>query len=316
MTEFLAWLTGLVGILIPGFGTADPPRYNGYVEAKYVYVAPVAGGPIESIAVREGDAVAKGELLFTLKHDQESAAVLAAEARVAAAGANLQNLSTGSRIDEINVVRATLQKGEADLGLARDSAARSEKLFAQGLVPQSQLDRDRATLASAEAAVRQFEAQLKVAELPARDAQKLQAEADLAAAKADADKARLALDDRNVEAPQAGRVERLIYDVGETMAAGTPVISLLPRDALKVKFYVPQAERAALSMGQRMAVSCDGCPAGIEAAISYFASSPQFTPPVIYSREERERLTFLVEATLAEGSALHPGQPVTLEPVP
>lgn len=313
MNGFLAWLAGLVAIVIPGFGADPAPQYAGYVEAKYVYVAPVSGGTIEDIRVAEGETVEKGSVLFTLKQDQQVAAVTGADARVAAAQANLDNLLTGSRSDEVDVVRATLQKAQSDLNLARDSSARSEKLLQQGLVPQSRVDQDRAALASAEAAVRQYEAQLKVAELPARDAQQRQAEADLAAAKADAERARSELADRTIAAPVAGRVERLIFDEGEMAVAGTPVVSLLPQNALKVKFYVPQSDRPLLALGDEISVSCDGCSPDLRAAVSFFASDPQFSPPVIYSREERQRLTFLVEATLPEATGVQPGQPVTLE---
>lgn len=316
MNEFLAWLTGLVGVLLPGFGVADAPRYNGYVEADYVHVAPMASGQIGRLAVHEGDVVAAGTVLFVLQHDQQAALLAAAEARVDAAEANLDNLTTGGRADEINVIRASLQKAESDLSLARESSARSGKLFAQGLVPQSRLDLDRANLASAEAAVRQLQAQLKVAELPARDAQQVQAEASLAAARADADKARFDLADRTVAAPVAGRVDRLFFDSGEMAGAGTPVVSLLPTGALKVKFYLPETDRQDFALGDRLAVSCDGCPAGVVAEVSYFASEPQFTPPVIYSRDERQRLSYMAEAVLAEGSVLLPGQPVTVERLP
>ena len=313
MNEFFAWFVGLFGVLLPGLGASEPPRYNGYAEAEYVYVAPAGAGQIATFGVREGDTVVPGQLLFVLKSDQQAALLAAAEARVDAARANLENLSTGGRSDEIAVIRASLQKAEADLSLARETSARSGLLFAEGLVPQSKLDIDRTTLASAEAAVRQLQAQLKVAELPARDAQQLQAEANLAAARADAEKARYDLADRKVVAPVAGRVERLFFDPGETAGAGTPVLSLLPEDALKVRFYLPEAERQGFALGDRVRVSCDGCAAGIEARIDHFASDPQFTPPVIYSRDERQRLSFLAEAVVEAGSRLLPGQPVTLE---
>ena len=312
MNEFLAWLTGLIGVLFPGFGVAEAPQYNGYVEADYLYAASVTGGQIAALAVQEGDVVRTGDLLFTLADSQQQALLDAAEARVAAAEANLKNLATGGREDEIAVVRATLSKAEADLSLARESSARSGKLFAEGLVPQSKLDQDRASLASAEANVRQLAAQLKVTELPARDAQQWQAEANLAAARADAEKARADLADRRVTAPEGGRIERLYFDAGEMSAAGTPVLSLLPAGALKVKFYLPEPARQRFALGDSVAVSCDGCPAGLTATLSYMASDPQFTPPVIYSRDERQRLSFLAEATLDPNVVLHPGQPVTL----
>jgi HlyD family secretion protein len=307
-----AWITGLIALVVPGFGTAEPASWNGYVEADYVYAAPASAGQIERLGVREGDVVQPGDLLFTLKQEGQAALLAGAEARVTVAEANLQNLSTGSRADEIDVIRASLSKAQSDLSLARDSSARSGKLFAQGIVTQAKLDQDRAALASAEAAVRQLQAQLKVAELPARDAQQWAAEANLAAARADAEKAKADLADRAVLAPAAGRVERLYFDAGEMAAAGTPVVSILPAGALKVKFYLPEAARQQFALGDRLAVTCDGCPAGLAATVSWFASDPQFTPPVIYSRDERARLSFLAEATLDEGT-LHPGQPVTLE---
>ena len=113
---------------------------------------------------------------------------------------------------------------------------------------------------------------------------------------------------------QAGHfaIERLYFDAGEMSAAGTPVLSLLPAGALKVKFYLPEPARQGFALGDSVAVSCDGCPAGLTATLSYMASDPQFTPPVIYSRDERQRLSFLAEATLDPGTMLHPGQPVTL----
>jgi len=314
MDGFFAWLFGLIALVIPGFGAAEAPRYNGYVEARYVYASSTTAGPIETISVREGDTVLVGDLLFRLRSEQQIALLSAAEARVAAADAGLKNLTTGSRADEIDVIRASLEKSQADLQLAKDSATRSEKLFKEGLVPQSKLDQDRASLASAEAAVRQLEAQLKVAELPARTEQQVQAEANLAAAHADAEKANADLADRTITAPAAGRIERVFFDAGEIVAAGTPVISILPEGALKVKFYVPEAARPEFALGDQVAVSCDGCPDGMTARVSFFASDPQFTPPVIYSRDERQRLSYLVEATL-DGAALHPGQPVTVERV-
>jgi HlyD family secretion protein len=313
VNEILAFLASLVAIVIPGFGATPVPSWNGYVEAEYVYVGPASPGTIETLHVREGSVVAAGDVLFTLSGEQYRALTAAADARVAAAEAGLANLTTGSREDEIEVIRASLEKAEADLRLADDTAERTRQLFAEGLVPQARLDQAVANLEAARAAVRQLEAQLKVAELPARDAQQQQAEANLAAAQAEAEKARADLADRTIRAPVAGKVERLYFMTGETVAIGMPVVALLPADALKVKFYVAEGERPTLALGDTVGVTCDGCADGLTARLSYFASDPQFTPPVIYSREERIRLTFLAEATLENGTGLLPGQPVTVE---
>lgn len=310
-----AFIVGVVALVIPGFGTPETPRWNGYVEADYVYAAPMSAGQIATLAVHEGDVVAAGAVLFTLNQGQQAALLDSARAGVAVAEANLANLTTGSRQDEIDVIRASLAKAQSDLSLARDTSARQGKLFAQGVSTQSQLDQARATLASAEAAVRQLQAQLKVAELPARDAQQLAAESNVAVARAAVEKATADLADRTVLSPVGGRIEKLYFDAGEMASAGTPVVSILPAGALKVKFYLPEGVRQQFTLGDRLAVSCDGCPAGLTATVSFFASDPQFTPPVIYSRDERTRLSFLAEATLDAGE-LHPGQPVTLERLP
>jgi len=312
MDQFLRWLTALIAVVIPGFGAAPDQSWNGYVEADYVYVAAAAPGVIETIAVREGEAVEQGDLLFVLAQDQQLALLRAAEARVAVAAANAQNLSTGSRAEEVEVIRASLGKAQADLHLAETTLARSEKLAGQGLTPEAKVEQDRATLASAKAQVEQFRAQLAVAELPARDPVQVAAEASLLAAQADADKARSDLEDRTVIAPVAGRIERLYFGPGEMATAGVPITALLPDDALKVKFYVAEADRPAFGLGDVVSVSCDGCEEGLTASISYFASDPQFTPPVIYSRDERMRLSFLAEAILREAGGLRPGQPVTI----
>lgn len=312
MDQFLSWLAALIAIVIPGFGAAPDQSWNGYVEADYVYVAAAAPGVIETIAVREGQTVEQGDLLFVLQQSQQLALLRAAEARVAVAAANAQNLTTGSRTEEVEVIRATLGKAQADLHLAQTTLARSEKLAEQGLTPEAKVEQDRATLASAKAQVEQLQAQLAVAELPARNPVQVAAEASLLAAQADADKARSDLADRTVVAPVAGRIERLYFGPGEMATAGVPIAALLPADALKVKFYIAEADRPVFSLGDVVSVSCDGCGEGLTATLSYFASDPQYTPPIIYSRDERMRLSFLAEATLDEAGGLRPGQPVTI----
>jgi HlyD family secretion protein len=312
MSDILAWMTGLIALVVPGFGVSEPPQWNGYVEANYVYVSAPGPGPITAMPAQDGATVNSGDVLFVLDNRQQQAALDAAKAQVDVAQANVDNLATGSRTAEIDVIRASLDKAQADLALARSQSERTDQLLTQGLVPQAKADQDSATLKSAAAQVAQLDAQLRVAELPARDPQRIGAEASLLVAQANADKARVDLSDRTIVAPVAARIERVFFAQGEIIAAGTPVVALLPAGALKIKFYLPETDRPAFELGQRLQVTCDGCAAGLTATVSYFASEPQFTPPVIYSRDERNRLTFLVEARLDGSSTLPPGQPVTI----
>lgn len=311
---------------IPGVGHESPPSWNGYVELDYVYAATPSAGRIERMAVGEGDIVTAGQMLFALEASQQQAQyeaalarAAAAEAQVGAAEATLANLKTGARPEELQVTEASLAQAEATLALAQQNFSRTKDLFEKGNVPKSQLDQAQASLDAANAAVVQLKAQLSVAQLPARDdqiaaatASVAAAKANLSAARADAANAEAMLDNRTILAPEAGRIERLYFAQGEVAGAGVPVVSLAGEGALKIKFYVNEADRPGFHLGDVVTVSCDGCAAGLTATVDHFASDPQFTPPIIYSRDERHRLVFLTEAVMAGTNDILPGQPVSI----
>lgn len=311
MNGFLAFLMGLLAF-IPGLGPPAEPVYTGYLEADFVYVAPVSAGQIASLPVEEGQTVKAGEILAVLTTTQQEAALRAAEARVEAANATWRNLVTGERAQEIAVAQAALNQAKAGLALAQANADRSQALYDHGVVSKAQLDQDQSSLATAKAQVNQMQAALQVAELPARTAQQVAAEASYNAAQADADTARADLADRTLTAPVDGRIERLYFRQGETIATGTPLLSLLPPNKLKAKFYINEVDRSAFAIGDSVVVACDGCVENLKATVTFLASSPQTTPPIIYSRDERSRLVFRAEAQLAEPGNLLPGQPVTV----
>jgi len=316
MSEILAWLTGVIALLVPGFGVAPTHQYNGYVEANYVYVAPASPGRITTIDVEEGAQVDKSALLFSLQSDQYLASLQAARARQNVAAANLANMETGSRVQEVAVIRATLEKAKADQSLANVTLERTKRLDAQGLVPAAKLDSDQAKLASANAQVAQLEAQLAVAELPARAAQLVAARANLAAARAEVDGAQIALDNRTVVAPVSSLVERVFFRVGEVASTGTPVVVLLPPGQLKARFFIPEADRLRFKLGDKLALSCDGCARDLSATLSYMSANPQYTPPIIYSQNERTRMVFMAEARIGDKTGLLPGQPITMTVLP
>lgn len=311
MNDIVGSIMGaLMALLSP---TASPAGYTGYIEADPVYVAPVSTGRIVEMPVEEGETVAAGAVLFQLDDSQQQALLAAAEARSAAARATLANLTTGSRSEELDVIRATLRKAEADLDMARSTLSRSEKLHLSGTVPAARVDQDRTTLAASEAQVAQLRAQLAVAELPARNAQQDVAQANLLGAEAEAQRARIDLADRRAKAPVGGLVDSVYFTAGEVAAAGTPVLAILPEGALEARFFVPEPERGRVQPGMVVTVTCDGC-AAAKARVVHLASTPQTTPPVIYSREERSRLVYLAKARLDPGSTLQPGQPITVLP--
>jgi HlyD family secretion protein len=122
------------------------------------------------------------------------------------------------------------------------------------------------------------------------------------------------LDQRTVRAPADALVEDTVRKAGEWVGAGGIVISLLPAENIKVRFFVPEPELSAIRRGQRLALRCDGCPQDMTATVRYVAPQAEFTPPVIYSVGSREKLVFMVEAWPDAGTQLHPGQPVDVNP--
>lgn len=312
LDPLLAWFTALLAAILPGFGDDPTPAYSGYVEADYVYVAPSVTGRIRNLSVSEGDTIVAGQFLFDMDATKQRAALRAAVARIATAEANLHNLETGGREAEIEVIRASLAEARAQQALVRSNLERTENLFAREIVTQAKVDADRAALEKANAHVAQLKAQLDVAELPARDEQVVAAEATFDAARAEADLAAAQLDDLRVTAPVAGRIETVYFRAGEVAAAGTPIVAILPPGDLRVLFFLPEAERAGFAIGDWLALDCDGCDDDTGATIIRMASDPQYTPPMIYSREERARLVFRAEAKITGGTRLLPGQPVAL----
>ncbi|MDG1117958.1 MAG: HlyD family efflux transporter periplasmic adaptor subunit [Flavimaricola sp.] len=314
MSTLPQWVIAIVGSVFSGFGDPVVVEYNGYAEGDYVYVAPAATGRIVTIQAEEGTTVQAGQTLFQSDDTHQTAALRSARAQVAVAQANLENLETGSRAAEIDVIVASLDQAKSDQQLARSTLERSRQLLVSGSISQARVDADTAALQSADAKVAQLQAQLLVAELPARSSQRIAAEATLEAAQALYDDARSALEDRAVEAPVSGRIERVFYEEGEVAVAGAPVVSILPHDSLIALFFVPESDRASIALGAAFDVDCNGCPDDIVAHLTRIAATPQYTPPIIYSSEERARLVFRAEATIDNAGELLPGQPLTLRP--
>lgn len=303
------------------FASCEPPMpfATGYVEGNYVQIAPVATAQILALTVTSGDRVTSGQPLVELEKRDAEIALAQAEAAMSRADSQLANLRQGKRPEEIRVIEASLASARAQAGEARRTADRLLDLAARGVATESQRD-DASTAAEvAEARVTEIEANLAVAQLPARPDEITASEAALREATAARDHARWQLEKRNLTAPADGVITDVIRRPGEIATAGQPVLSLLPDGAVRLRLYVPEAAIARIAPGSQLSVHCDGCPPDLVATISYIADGPEFTPPVIYSVDSRQKLVYLVEATPVDGSSLKPGQIVDVdlpEPAP
>ncbi|KGF68074.1 hemolysin secretion protein D [Hoeflea sp. BAL378] len=290
------------------------PLAVGYVEGEYVLVAPIETAQIVDLAVRRGDRVAAHQPLGRLERRDAEIAVAQAEAALAQAESQLANLKQGRRPEEIASIEAALGSAEAQAAEARRVMQRQKDLLSQGISTQATFDAASTSAELARAKVAELEANLAVARLPARADEIGAAQAGVDQARAVLDSAEWRLAKRSLSIPQAGVVSDIIRNAGEVAGPQAPVLSVLPDGAIKLKLYVPEPALASLSVGAHLAVHCDGCGEGMRATVSYISADPEFTPPVIYSLENRQKLVYLIEARPDDGAwALAPGQIVDVD---
>jgi len=299
--------------LLAGCEKPASDAWQGYIEGEFVLLASPYAGQLEKLQVRRGERVEAGKPLFALESESERDARAEAEGRLQAAQARVENLAQGRRVPELDALRAELKQAQAARELSAANLKREEKLVAQDASSRARFDEARSALDRDRARVAAAEAQLRSARLPlGREAELAAAEGEAAAAKAAMAQAEWRLEQKSVAAPAAALVQDTYFVQGEWVAAGRPVVSLLPPGNLKARFYIPESLLSSFNIGKPLEISCDGCPAPIPAKVSFVSSQAEYTPPVLYSKESRSKLVFLVEARLdpAASDKLRPGQPV------
>lgn len=303
----------VAGILAACSGD-KPTTYQGYVEGEYVHVASPVGGRLERLLVQRGQTVEAKARLFELEADQETAAKRQADEQLKASQAQLADLRVGRRNPELDVAKAQLAQAVAAEQQAAQQLKRDEAQFEVGGIPRAQLEDSRANHAIKAARVRELQGQLDVSRLPAREDQIRAQDAQVAAARAASSQSSWRLDQKHVAAAEGGLVVDTLYREGEWVPPGSPVVRMLPPKNVKVRFFVPQAVAGGLKPGRNLSVRCDGCGDEVPATVSYIASEPEYTPPVIYSNETRAKLVFMVEArpSVENAGRLRPGQPVAV----
>jgi len=293
----------------------DEDPVQGYVEGEFVYVSSPSAGTLEALRVRRGTWVKEGDPLFTLESEPQRAANDEAAQRLEQARASLEDLKKGKRPSEIEAIEAQLQESRAALALAEKEFSRQEGLSRSGATTAQELDRARATHDRYRQRVAQLDAELKTAQLGSRGDQIVAAQANVRALEAALTKAQWELSQTRQEAPQAGLVFDTLYRPGEWVAAGRPVVALLPPENVKVRAFVAETRIGAIHVGDDVRITVDGLAEPIIGRVSFISPQAEYTPPVIYSRQARSKQVFLVEVVFDPDVAagLHPGQPVDVE---
>lgn len=306
----LCWL--LAFFVLSGCSNGPADYFQGYVEGEYLYVSSPLGGRLESLSVSRGATVSAGQPLFVLEQEFERAAVAEAEQGWHQAENRLADLSKGLRPSEIAALEAKLAQATVAAELAAKEYARRDVLLKQKAIATEQFDRSRTEKERSEAQVQQLEAELTTARLGARSDQVEAAQAAVAAARERLTQARWTLEQKQLVAPQDGLVFDTYYVRGEFVPAARPVLSILPPGNILVRFFVPEEMVSTLAPGREVLVHLDGIATPYRATVSYISPQAEYTPPVIYSRETRTKLVYMIEARPAaeDAPALHPGQPV------
>ena len=293
-------------------GKSEPTALQGYVEGEYVRVAAPCAGWLVTLDAARGRSVEAGTPLFALEAENEDAARREAVERVRKALAQVEDLKKGKRVTEIDAARAQLAQSEVTAAFSEKEWRRQLDLATRGFVSQSRADEAKAARDRDHGKVVELQNDLATTRSGARPDEVRAAQAEAAAARESLAQAEWKVRQKSVASTVAGTVADTLFVRGEWVPAGAPVVSLLPPGNVKVRFFVPETRLGAVRVGQKVVLACDGCAGPIDASISFIASQAEFTPPVIYSKDNRAKLVFLVEARPAAADAmkLHPGQPI------
>lgn len=311
---------GAMVLILGLLGCKRPPSnlLQGYVEGEFVYVSSPLGGKLTKLNVQRGAQVKEGDVLFALEDIAETAARDEATHRLQQAKATLEDARKGRRPSEIEALRAGVMLAQDALALSKTELDRQEELRKTGAVAVESFDKARSIYFQDQHRVEQLQADLKTATLGLRSDAVAALEAEVKAREAALAKAEWDLSQKQQKAPQAGMIQDTLYREGEFVAAGRPIVSLLPPANVKVRAFVPQARLTALHVGDAVMVRVDGMAEALTGHVSFISPQSEYTPPVIYSQENRSKLVFMIELHFDDAVAakLHPGQPVDVELAP
>jgi HlyD family secretion protein len=315
ITKAFSSILALVYLLLflPSCSPENAGLFLGYIEGEYIYVAPTTSGILQTLSVERGDTVEAGAKLFALDPFQLNSSLEVARLQVEVAESTLKDLSKGARPEEISILLKQQEELKILLENEKKEYDRVQQLIKDGVIAASDFDTRETSWQVAQERMKGVEAQLAVARLGAREDQLNVAQMKLLAAIQDVKQTEKLLQESAPSAEVAANVEDVFYRPGEFVKAGSPVVCLLPPGNIKIRFFIPEKLLSNVQLGDPVRIFTTGSKEGALGKITFISKTVEFTPPVIYSLESREKLVFMVEA-LAEESpqTLRPGLPVNV----
>jgi len=301
----------LLMVLLVACNRSDLEKASGTVEATEAQLGFQVPGRIEQVRAREGDRVRAGDTLAVLDRAELDARRAQASAQLAAVRALLAEMQSGARSEERVQAREALRAAGERLGDARRDLERVRRLLDAGALSQEAFDKAKLAfdVASAQHEQAQQAAQLvetgpRVERIDAQRAAVQQAEAAVRQVEA-------ALSNAVIRAPFGGVVTVRDREVGETVGAGAPVLTIMNLDDRWVRIYIREDRIGAVRLGQRADIAADTYPGRrYGGEVAFIASEAEFTPRTVQTAEERVKLVFAVKITAANpNQELKPGMP-------
>jgi len=284
---------------------------QGYIEGRFTYVSSSVSGQLQHRLVDRGQEVSFGEKLFSLDPMPEKAELEVAENNLIAEQQNLLNLEKGERETRLDSIRAQIEQAQSDLELAKITLNRQRRLYQKSAVSKAAYDEAHTDYLVKSKRVKELQSNLEEAKLGARENVIKGQKAKVASSNAEIKRLRWQLSQKVMSAPIAGLVFDTFFRKGEYIPAANPVLALLSPKNIYLIFYVPEPRLSSIKIGQKVHFKCDGCQDQV--AVIYFISpNAEYTPPIIYTEESRQKLVYRVEARipLNKAALYHPGQPV------
>lgn len=296
-------------VILVGCGKPDH-QYQGYVEGMNIYLASPYSGALMKTLVQRGEQVKKGQLLFVLDPNPQEFSIIEANNLLKQGEQVLSDLKKPKRQPEIDAILARIEQVNAQISLDAIRVKRNNTLFSKHYVDKDSLDASVEHLNEAKAVLAEYKANLTLANMGARPNQIMAQLASVRSLIAKLQTAKWQESEKNIIAPEDGVIFDTYYSRGEFVGEERPIASLLTQENTRIEFFVPLRDLADLHVGKEILFTYEGTTNKNKAMINYISPEAEYMPPLIYSRENSDKIVFRIKAHVPHKDRLIPGEPV------
>lgn len=286
---------------------------QGYIEGSPIYLASPYAGILKLKWIDRGVFVKKGQRLFKLDENPQAFTIQEVEAQRAQAEMTYHDLMKPKRPAEWDAIQAQIDQTDAQLVLAGLRVERMKQLYSKNAVDHDSVDVAIANFNALQQQKKQYQANLVLAQQGSRDDQIKAQQAQLRALTAKLRLAQWELAQKTIEAPRDGLVVDTYFSEGDFVPPQQPMASLLIAANTRVEFFLPAKQVSTIHLGQPIQFTCEGCHSPNQAVINYISPEVEYMPPLVYSRDNSDKLVFRIKASIDNPFDFKPGQPVMVD---